>query len=750
MKVKKSLLSIKLSLKLLLLAFCILFAYVLFVFFGFDEKELQKEFEARYSKVLYDRNGAILSTFINKEEQWHLKAETIPKKLEVAVLLYEDKNFYSHSGVDFLAILRALKNNFLGEKKSGASTISMQVIKLLEQNERNLWYKFNEMIKALSLEQSLSKDEILKLYLNNAPYGGNLVGFNSAVLFYFDKNPAYLTWSEAALLAVLPNAPGLINLEKNKNKLRLKRDALLHRLYANNHFDESTLKLALSEPLPSFKPRSNLAPHLALKLLDDTHKQVKSSIDKNLQIKFETKAKEFSLKLKQKGINNLAIILADTKSYETLAYIGSQDFYDEAALGQVNGASAKRSVGSVLKPFLYALSIDEGLIAPSSLMLDVPTFFSSFAPQNANKKYYGLIRADFALSKSLNVPFVQLLKEYGYEKFFYQLKSFLNFSDEDYKKYGLSLILGTKELSLEDMMKLYLALANYGKLKELAFYPNTNNTNERQIFTQGSAYLTLQSLKDLKRVGLEEYNKNEKIISYKTGTSYGRKDAWAMAATPKYTLGVWVGNFNGEANANLYGVSIAGDLLFELLGELDDLSLEFMPPDDLFSLKIDTLTGYRYDENLKTQASNTLFPREAKLLRTSPFLKKVFEYEGKELHSLDENFKFAKKRIKLVLPLNALAFLNDNQVKLKQEKSVKILYPSSNLKLIRTKDLNQKNSIIVKFANLNDEKLFLYLDQKLIFEGKTKSLSLDFTQGKHKLFVMSASGQSDSVSFEVE
>lgn len=732
-------------------SFLLLFflAYVFYVYFSFDKNTLLDDFKSRYSKILYDKNGEILSVFLNDEEQWHIKSTDIPKRLKIAVINYEDRKFYSHFGVDFLALMRAFVNNFNSTQRSGASTISMQTIKLWDKKDRTYFNKFNEIIQSFALENAFSKDEILKLYLSNAPYGGNLVGYEAAILFYFDKNPKDLTWAQAALLAILPNQPGLINLEKNKTKLLNKRNKLLAKLYERKLINKDIYELSLKEPLLNFKPRKNIAPHLALRLLNDDNKEIFSSIDKKIQLKIEKKAKEFSYTLQQKGIQNLAIILADTKTRKVLAYVGSQDFYDMANLGQINGNTAKRSVGSTLKPFLYALSIDEGIIAPESILLDVPTFFSNFNPQNANKKYYGIISAREALQRSLNVPFVSLLQDYGYEKFFYKLKTFLNFEDENYKRYGLSLILGTKELSLEDLVKLYLGLANYGELANLSFIRDENLSGVTRMFSKGSAYLTLEAMKELQRVGLENYNK-EKIISWKTGTSYGRKDAWAIGATPKYTLGVWVGNFNGEANANLYGVSIAGDLLFEILGLLDEVDLEFAPSDDLMTIKLDSISKYRYDENLNTSYIHTLYPKEANILRTSPFLKKVYEYQGKELDSKDIHFKDAKAFIKLDLPAYALHFFQQRNFKFSSKKGVNIIYPKDNLKLILAKDLNGMKGLVAKVANLNNEKLFWYLNQKLIYEGNENTQNLNLKEGKYQLFIISQSGEQDTVWFEIK
>lgn len=731
---------IKISLAICFLSLCF---YIGLVYFSFDSKDL---FKGTYSKVLLDKNKEILSVFLDANEQWHLESEFIPQKLKSAVILYEDKNFYSHYGVDFLALIRAFKNNLFSSKRSGASTISMQTIKLLEQNKRTYFNKFNEIIKAFALESAYEKDEILRLYLNNAPYGGNLVGVASAGLFYFEKDLKDLTWSEAALLAVLPNNPGLINLEKNKDRLLKKRNILLDRLFEKGYFSKDILTLAKAEKLPGFKARKNLAPHLARRLLADKEKII-SSIDKKIQIKFEEKAKEYSYKLQQKGIKNLAILLADTKTNKVLAYVGSNDFYDFASFGQVDGVIAKRSVGSTLKPLLFAFAIDEGLIVPESLMLDVPTYFSNFAPQNANKKYHGFVSAKESLQKSLNIPFVSLLSEYGYEKFFYKLKDILDFEDENFKKYGLSLILGTKEFSLEDMVKIYLGLGNYGNFKELLYEENAFTKKDKKLISDGASFLTLQTLKDLDRAGLRQYDFNT-IISWKTGTSYGRKDAWAIGTSPKYTLGVWVGNFNGEANANLYGVNIAGELFFELLSLLDGVNLEFEKPSDLVAIKIENQTGYRYD--YKFDFKEVFYPQGANVLRTSPFLKEVFMYKNKEVDSLDENFIHAKKKTVLNLPSHAQAFFAKEKQNLQSSsQNLKIIYPLNNLNIILPKDLKNQQKLLIKLTNPKKEKLFWYLNQELIFEGKEEVLPLDLKKGKYTLSIISENGVSDFVNFNV-
>ena len=343
----------------LLLFFCFL-VYFFFIFFSFYPKG--DPFISRYSKSMLDRNDEILSVFLNKSEQWHIKnSAEISQKLKIATLTFEDRKFYSHIGIDFGAILRSIYINTRYSKRVGGSTITMQTIKLLTGNKRTYFNKLNEMILSLRLETLYSKDEILEMYLNNAPYGGNIVGVGAASLMYFRKSTKNLTWGESALLAVLPNSPGLINVERNSHLLLQKRNKLLDELYKRGYIDDDNLKLAKQERLPSINRDKNLAPHLAFRFNDTP--VIKTTLNKNIQILLEDRLKLYHKKLLNLGIQNVAGMIIDTKSREVLAYGGSQDFFDIDGFGQIDGIVAKRSPGSVLKPLLYALAIENGIIA---------------------------------------------------------------------------------------------------------------------------------------------------------------------------------------------------------------------------------------------------------------------------------------------------------------------------------------------------------------------------------------------------
>lgn len=727
-------------------------------------------FESQYSKILLDRNGELLSVFLNPNEQWHLKStQPVPQKLQIAVLEYEDKRFLSHIGVDPIAIVRTLRDNLSRSKRAGASTITMQVAKFLNAKPRTYKNKIDEIFYALRLEHLYTKDEILQMYLNNASYGRNIIGYSGALLLYFGLEPAHsqqLTWAQAALLAVLPNAPGLINLEKNPKALENKRNALLQHLYNKGYFSYEILSLALSEPLPrQLQYRTNLAPHLALRLMKESKDTnpppaiLHSTIDRQIQQRFESRAKQYATILQKDGITNLSALLVDTQSKEVLAYVGSQDFLDIQNYGQIDGILALRSPGSTLKPLLYALSIDEGLIAPYSKLIDVPMFFGTFAPQNASKKYYGLISAQSALEKSLNVPFVRLLQEYGYEKFFFTLKDILRFSDTNYARYGLSLILGTKEMSVEQIAKIYLGLGNYGVFEDLHYRCDERFSNKRFV-SEGSAYLTLRAMEQLARVGLENLHKDKKIFAWKSGTSYGLKDAWAAGTSPRYTLVVWVGNFTGEPNANLFGARSAGRLLFELLGELEGLDLDFRAQ-GVQSIKLDSLTGYRLTpelESLDVPMLQTLYPVDALPLRPSPFIKVFWsDAQGKELNSLDSGFENAKQTWSLQLPTNVLYYYDTQHINIashlravsKQNRVLKFIYPTDGLKIIEPIDFEGKQNLIVRLANLKNQKFFFYVDSQMLPTPQSTSFNLTLTPGMHNLYIIGEDGTQDSVSFEI-
>lgn len=758
----------KKSLKKLIIIFVALFSmlavFSLAIFISFDVYKMQENIEKKYSTSILDANGKLMDVFLTSDEQWHLKVEgDVSENLKEAVLTYEDKNFNTHHGVDLLAIVRAFKNNFIGRKRSGASTITMQVAKLSAPKKRTYINKFIEIIQALKIETKLDKDTILKLYLNNAPYGGNIVGYGTAARMYFRKEPQNLSWSECALLAVLPNSPGSMNVEKNHERLISKRNNLLDKLYEKGKLTEQQLSLAKAEPLPDNRyPFERVAPHLARRLFNtEKDKVIKTTIDYDLQKRMQEIVKSYVGYTHSEGITNAAMLIVENKTRNVKAYIGSQDFMDMENEGQVDGVIAKRSPGSILKPFLYALSIDEGMIAPESLVQDVPMFFANFSPQNANKKYTGMVEARQALISSLNIPFVHLLDQYGEYKFYYFLKDMLGFDENAPEKYGLSLILGTKEFSVEEIAMLYSGLANYGSLTSLNYLAkkdSNNNGRSKTMFSKGASYLTLDTLKELVRPGLNNLYRWKDPISWKTGTSYGKRDAWACGMTPDYTVIVWVGNFSGKSNENLSGVISGGRLLFNVFEELENSNKRFEEPYyELENIKVDKITGYRIDiDGIETKTIK--FPIKAKPLKISPFYKKIYVDDNDvEIDSRSPDFANSHEKVIMNYPLEVVNyFIRENRDVSEiyhtnsKEKSLKILYPTPNLKILLPKDLDKEQKLIVKIANLKNQDIYWYLDKEFIGIDKSFEKEIELGIGEHTLTIMAEDGEVVKTKFSIE
>ncbi len=748
----------KIIFKIILFFTIIVFIITCGIYVRFDAENTEKIFEGRYSVSVLDNNGKIIGVYLNKDEQWHLKStDKIPEKLKRAVMVFEDKNFYSHKGVDFSAVVRAVKDNIFEKRRTGASTITMQAVKMAQPKERNYFNKYLEIVHAFKLEKYYKKDEILKMYLNNAPYGGNIVGYKTASYMYFRKSPKELTWGEAALLAVLPNSPGLMNVEKNREKLIEKRNFLLKKLYEENFIDERQYRISLKEPVPDKRYSFPvLAPHLVRRLVNENKdkKIIKSTIDSEIQKKTEKAVKDYSEFLKLSGINNAAVLIINNKNYEVTAYAGSQDFYDFENNGQVDGITAKRSPGSLLKPFLYAKVIDEGIAAPQSKIPDVPLYFSNFSPQNANKKYYGMVEMRDALIKSLNIPFVELLKDYGEDKFFYFLKDILNFEDKNPERYGLSLILGTKEFTMEEIGILYSGLANYGNFKNLK-YTEESTEEGRQLLTKGASYLTLTTMRELERPGMEKFYREKNPVSWKTGTSHGRRDGWAAGVTPEWTVVVWTGNFTGEGNPNLTGVYTGGNLFFNILKFLPKTEKEFVMPNDLEKIKVDSETGYRLKYDIPYK--EIFYPKDAKPLKASPYYKKIFvNKNGEETDSRDESFSEREEKYILVYPLEVVNYFVRENLDVSNifsektaEKTIKFIYPKNSLKIIVPKDFDGEKSLIVKIANIKNRELYWYVNKEYAGKSREKERSFNLKKGNYEITVVSEKGETAKINFQV-
>ena len=728
--------------------FILLFIYLIKVYITYDPKKLVEEIN--YSKVVLDRKGEILSVFLNNEEEFHIKYDgEVPETLKTAVINYEDKKFYSHSGVDYPRILKSFFNNMTGRKKMGASTISMQVVKLLEPKKRTYFNKLVEVVKAYKLESEFSKEEILKIYLNNVPYGSNIVGYSGAIKMYFNKEVKDLSYAEATLLAVLPNSPGILNLKKNNDKLETKRNRLLKTLLDRKLIDERQYKFSLLEKFPNkIYYYEKKAPQFSIFLKNRyPEKIIKSTLDYNLQKKLEKIVHDYSNAMKDVGINNAAVLVVNNKTKEVLAYVASQDFYDKRNNGEIDGLQAKRSPASLLKPFLFALSIDDGLIVPDSIYPDVPIYFGNFYPKNSSNTFTGMVKIEEALIKSLNIPFVKLLSDYGVDRFYYFLENNDNYPEDRFDKYGLSLILGTREMRPVDIGKLYIGLANYGKVSNLKYTLTEDKPKEYQQFSRGASYLTLETLSRVVRPGNEKLYSEQRPISWKTGTSYGMKDAWSVGVSPDYTVLVWLGNFNQKSIFSLSGVETAGNLLFKVFNIVDINSKTFeKPTDDLKEIEIDEKTGYRkfYD----VESKKVFYPKDAKLLRISPYYKKIFvDEDDMEIDSRSPNFDKRKEKIVIEYPIEVSNYFFLNGVR--ENKNVKIAYPVQNLNIFVPKDFDGYKKVAMKLYNPNNEYVYWYLDEDYVGYSNEKEKFFELDIGKHKLTIVTENGAREEVKFNI-
>jgi penicillin-binding protein 1C len=550
------------------------------------------------STVVFDREGGLLGARIAADGQWRFEgSDILPENYISCVIEFEDNHFYRHPGVNPVAIIRALIQNIKAKRiVSGGSTITMQTIRMARGNRpRNIWQKVLEISWAFRLEIKRSKKEILQLYSDHAPFGGNVVGLEAASWRYYGRSPMNLSWSEAATLAVLPNAPALIHPGRNREALMNKRNRLLHRLLDKGKIDSLTYQSALLEPLPQ-KPLD--LPHRADHLLDYYNLKQSGRVESTIQPWFQDVAREVIAKhyklQSANQIHNLAALILDNETGEVIVYLGNSEPGKSGSHGQhVDIIRSQRSSGSILKPILYAAMLDDGEILPGTLVADIPTVYRDFSPENFTREYDGAVHADQALIRSLNVPAVRLLHQYGLLKFYDQLKEQgITSLSQPAEHYGLSLILGGAEVNLWDLCHLYSNWAN-----QLLNYPETRTsepghrtpdigprTSERgprtpdpaprpAPFSPDAIFLTLEAMKQVRRPDAESGWKqflSAHPIAWKTGTSFGYRDAWAVGLSPKYTVGVWVGNADGEGRPGLTGLKAAAPVLFDLFNILPD------------------------------------------------------------------------------------------------------------------------------------------------------------------------------------
>ncbi len=532
-----------------------------------------------YAQIITASDGSVVHAFLSSDQKWRMKTELqeISPLLRTTIVRKEDRWFYWHPGVNPFAIVRAaLFNVWTHRIGSGASTISMQVARLLQPRSRTLWSKLLEAFHAIQLEIHYSKDEILQLYLNLVPYGGNIEGVKAASLLYFDRLPLQLSLAQVVTLAVIPNRPTSLRLGEQNPEILRQRNVWLQRFDAASVFAHDRIVDAMQEPTVLKRvdvPR--WAPHYALRLKDRFPSEdiIHSTLNARAQHDCAVLCYNYIQRTKMLGIYNCSAMVINNQTQDVEAYIGSADFSDRLHAGQCDGIQALRSPGSALKPLLYAMAIDKGLLTPKTVLSDVPVDYNGYAPENYDQNFHGAVTVEQALAQSLNVPAVKVLHDIGVQPFAAKLSA-LGFKSiaPDAANVGLSLALGGCGVRLEEMAHLYSCFAAGGRLRALHWLQSDRDTMSKQMISPGASFMVTDILTQLTRPDLPvNYLSATHVpkVAWKTGTSYGRRDAWSIGYNKRFTIAVWVGNFSGEGIADLSGASSATPLLFSLFNALD-------------------------------------------------------------------------------------------------------------------------------------------------------------------------------------
>lgn len=721
------------------------------------------------STVVMDRNGELLGARISDDGQWRFPpCDTVPEKFAIAVTEFEDRYFRYHPGVNPAAIARAAVQNIRnGKVVSGGSTLTMQVIRLYRKGERNIWNKLVECLLATRLELKYSKDEILALYASYAPFGGNVVGIEAASWRYFGRSAEELSWAEAATLAVLPNSPSIIHPGKNREQLKAKRDRLLRRLMESGKIDSTDCSLAISEPIPDKPlPLPEYAYHLTEHISGGSgHGQENvTGIDIGMQTRTSMILERWNNTLKEKGINDLAAVVIDIHDGSILAYCGNARPDEDRPGAKVDILRSPRSTGSILKPLLYCALLQEGGILPKTLLPDIPVNINGFSPQNFDLKFYGAVPADEALSRSLNVPAVHMLRKYGVPKFQDLLvRSGMSTLTREPSHYGLSIILGGAEGRLLEVTSAYAMLAKVaedGKITDegdcfVKDFPLTDRT---------AVYYTLEALKEVNRPDEMDWRMVSSIrkVAWKTGTSFGFRDGWAVGVTPDYAVGVWAGNAQGQGVPGLMGANTAGPVMFDIFNILPQTGWFQEPYKDYIEAEVCRQSGHLKGMYC-TDTDTLMLPVNALRSEPCPYHRQVnLEQDGRyrvpygTAGSIQENmfilppamewfYRQHHPEYRPMPPYRKGSITNDGYV------PMEFIYPEpgSVIYVPRQLDGSRKGVIFNLAHSMSESTVYWHIDNEYV--GSTRyihQLTVVPPEGKHTLTAVDSDGNSLSVAIE--
>ncbi len=737
--------------------------------------ELYQDYHS--SQAVYDNQGHLLRITLSTDDKYRLKVplNRISPLMIDATLLYEDRYFYRHHGVNPVALFKAAWTTYvLRSRRVGASTITMQLARLrFKIASHTLTGKIHQIIRTLQLEWHYDKDEILEAYLNYAPYGGNIEGIASTSLIYFNKTPDKLTLHEALTLAVIPQSPSHRSLDKGASNpgLLAARDELIQR-WIEEHAADKDRQTILKLPVQarSRKDLPFLAPHFVEAVLaKNTEHQIDTSLDMKLQSLLERNTRSYLESKQRLGINNASALLIDYRDMTVKAMLGSADYHNDAIHGQVNGTTAKRSPGSALKPFIYALGMEQGLIHPNSMLKDTQSSYGAYNPENFDHEFSGPISVTDALVRSRNVPAVRIASKIKQPDLYDFLKQANVHLPENKKHYGLSLVLGGSEISMQSLVRLYAMLANQGKLKPLSTINHPDTIQGQQILSEASSYLTYKILTQNLRPQQSYQNqwlRNPMPVAWKTGTSYGYRDAWSIGIFGPYVLAVWVGNFNGKGNPALVGRKAAGPLFFKLVDAIraSDPQIAYhqpTKPEVVKKVNVCTLSGQIPNKICPITASSDFVPGVSPIKKceihrhiaidtqtglracrdNKNVVKKVYEFWPSDLHAV---FKEAGIPRRLPPP-----FLPDCEERNFYTAGIKpsISSPYTNVRYFkRTQATRNKTEQIALTAITDADVQYVYWFINEEYLGKSRASTPYYWQmrpGDFKLRVIDDHGRSD-------
>ncbi len=558
-----------------------------------------------YSLLVEDRNGQFLQAFLTPDDKWRLKtsSEEIPAKLKYILTKKEDRFFYYHPGINPFSIVRALVQNAVaGKKISGASTITMQVARMIEPKERTYFNKLIEMFRAIQLELHYSKDEILTMYLSNVPLGGNIEGLKSASYIYYQTPVERLNIAQLLDLILIPNNPNTLRPDRHPDALLAARIHLAAPWIRKKFLSrEDSLIICQTRAAANRTSLPSYAPHFCSRIKDEFRQsaEVRSSLELRIQKIAETQLSAHLREWRQRGVQNGAMLVVNNRTRNILAYVGSENFEDQFTHGQVDAVKALRSPGSTLKPLLYALEMEKGTLTPKTRLLDTPYDAEGFSAENYDGKYSGYVFADVALRHSLNVPMIRLLHSAGTKSFieFLHKVGFRSLELQE-DRLGLSMIVGGCGVTLEELVGAYSAFPSGGLYAPLSYIqsPAAEAKQTQRVFSKATAFMVTEILSGLDRPDIPnnfESSLNLPTVAFKTGTSYGRRDAWAVGYSAEFTVGVWLGNVTNKGSADLVSRESSAPLLIDMFNSISSThQKEILPePEDLMKRQVCANSG---------------------------------------------------------------------------------------------------------------------------------------------------------------